>query len=150
MVEASQFAPPTITELEFISSRFKIVSSGCWEWFGNKNRQGYGKVPFRGRVVVPHRLIYQTVFGEIDRTLVSDHTCENKSCVNPRHIDPVTTKENIFRGTAPASVNARKTHCVNGHEFNQKNTYTLNNMRACRVCSMYKERRKRARQKDAS
>lgn len=150
MVIHSKFYPPTIEEIEFITKRFKISENGCWDWTGNKNRQGYGRVPFRGRVVVPHRLLHQTIFGEITPGLVSDHICENKSCVNPKHIEPVTSKENIYRGCAPPSINIRKTHCASGHKFTTENTYISRGMRACRTCNMLKERRKRARLRNAS
>ncbi len=46
-------------------------------------------------------MAYEFVFGAIPPGLVIDHTCCNRSCVNPHHMDVVTNTENIRRGTSP-------------------------------------------------
>jgi len=35
---------------------------------------------------------------------------ENRRCVNPDHLEPVTRRENILRGQSLMAHNARKTH----------------------------------------
>lgn len=35
----------------------------------------------------------------------------------------------------------RKTHCINGHEFNLKNTYRWKNTRKCRKCKLDRQRK---------
>jgi hypothetical protein len=46
----------------------------------------------------------------------------HRRCVNPEHLEPVTSAVNTRRGRSPSAVNARKTHCVRGHEFTPQNT----------------------------
>lgn len=90
--------------------------TGCWEWQNSKTL-GYGRVKFRGRLDLAHRVAYEVLVGPIPAGLHLDHLCRNRGCVNPAHLEPVTQRENILRGTGPAAVNAAKTHCVNGHSL---------------------------------
>jgi hypothetical protein len=87
--------------------------------------------------------------GPVPDGLVLDHfACDNPPCVNPSHLRPVTHWENSSRGNSPAAVNARKTHCKNGHEFTPENTGTLHGYgRWCRECDRESSRKRRARRK---
>lgn len=93
----------------------------CWNWNGkrmplkNSKKPGYGTFSANGKTCVAHRYAYQALVGRIPDGLVLDHTCRNHGCVNPAHLEPVTNKENILRGTAPPAKNAAKTHCKHGH-----------------------------------
>jgi len=83
---------------------------GCWEWTGNM-RKGYGRfsltVAYKTKRDVPaHRVAYETFIGPIPDGLQLDHLCRNKGCVNPKHLEPVTCRENLLR--RPYSVNAKK------------------------------------------
>lgn len=67
--------------------------------------------------------------------LVTDHLCRNPRCVNPKHLEAVTQKENLLRGLAMGALNKVKTHCKRGHEFNKENTYLRPNQdRVCKKC----------------
>jgi hypothetical protein len=55
-------------------------------------------------------------------------------CVNPDHLEIVTHRENILRSEAPAALNSRKTHCLNGHFFDEANTLVIQGKRRCRAC----------------
>lgn len=108
----------------------------CWFWLGNRDLGGYGVFSRRIQgTTLAHRLTYLEMIGPIPKDLQLDHKCRNRICVNPFHLEPVTARENVLRGNGLAATNARKTHCVHGHEFTPANTYwSSTNQRACRAC----------------
>lgn len=124
----------------------------CWIWTGNIEEQGYGVYPSgSGSTVKAYRLIYEMIEGEIPKGLQPDHLCRVRACVNPDHLEPVTKKENVLRGFGPTAINARKTHCIHGHEFSKENTLVLpNGNRQCRMCSRERNRLYHIRKKAAA
>jgi hypothetical protein len=121
----------------------------CWNWLLTVNNYGYGKFvtgpdwPLRRKQVLAHRLSYQLNVGPIPEGLQLDHLCRNKLCVNPTHLEPVTTRVNTLRSFGPSSVNAKKTHCYKGHELCEDNIYRFGNKRLCRICRAAAEQRRR-------
>lgn len=101
-------------------------SHTCWHWKGYRNDKGYGRLNH----TLAHRLVYELLRGPIPPGLTLDHLCRNKSCVNPDHLEPVTSVVNAMRGIGPAAVNARKTHCKRGHPFQNDQR----GRRHCRTC----------------
>jgi len=84
-----------------------------------------------------HRIAYEFALGPIPDGLTLDHLCRNTICCNPAHLEPVTLRVNTLRGTSPIADNARKTHCKNGHPFDEANTYNPPKQpthRHCRIC----------------
>lgn len=116
---------------------------GCDLWLGAKT-SGYGRINVRddGRLVQcrAHVLAWEWKNGSVPEGLHLDHflfpgACIGPSCCNPDHVKPVTQRQNVLRGSGPPAVNARKTHCVRGHEYTPDTTYYRpNGHRACRTC----------------
>ena len=124
--------------LDRLATKF-TVGDGCWEWTASKPR-GYGQLMVDGRMRRAHRVVYETFVGPIPEGLVLDHLCCNPSCVRPDHLEPVTQVENVSRGRAGMH-NALKTHCPQGHPYDEKNTYLqpgtagrFRDGRQCRTC----------------
>lgn len=125
-------------------------TDGCWNWTGYLV-DGYGQIHEsrekgkrrRGRGA--HRVVYELLVGPIPVGMELDHLCRNTKCVNPTHLEPVSHAENIRWSDNPAGRNSRKTHCVNGHEFTEANTYRIHGNRFCRICRREHQRGRFAR-----
>ena len=70
---------------------------GCWVWTASRNSKGYGTFSFDGKTNCAHRFSYLLFKGKIPRGYAIDHTCNNKACVNPDHLDAVDYGENMRR-----------------------------------------------------
>ncbi len=111
----------------------------CHIWTGAVQSRGYGSFGFgaKGKTVLAHRFAWEVAVGPIGPGLVIDHTCKNRLCVNPAHLETVNTRENNRRGDSPSARNGRRTHCVNGHAFTKANTLVRpDGRRACRACKI--------------
>lgn len=119
----------------------------CWRWTKTLTDDGYA--PFylaRAQAVRAHRWIYELLRAEIPDGLQLDHLCRVRDCVNPWHMDVVTSGVNTRRGLAAVtSWHARKDRCKNGHPFDVANTYVhpVTGHRICRACRANRERMRR-------
>jgi len=64
----------------------------CWVWTGKVSSNGYGYFQSFKKV---HRLSYELHKGEIPKGKVIKHSCDNKLCVNPEHLELGTYSENL-------------------------------------------------------
>lgn len=119
--------------------------SGCWIWLGGcSQRQGYGQFQMDGRKQPAHRAAWQLMVGEIPQALPLDHLCRVHRCVRPLHLQPVDTRTNLLRGFTLAASNARRTHCPQGHPYDETNTLRKGRSRGCRECNRMSCARRRA------
>ena len=120
--------------------------SECDLWVGATNRAGYGYphiayVDGKQIQIRAHRLVWMQEFGHTDLHIL--HSCDTPACINLEHLRAGTDQDNMDdmqkRGRHHNTV---KTHCSQGHEFTEENTYNQppnkthrNGMRQCRTCS---------------
>lgn len=140
----SGFASPTYGDFWA-----KVDRSGgadaCWPWIGSNNgagRVGYGHVQVEpGRWMGAHRRAYELLVGPIPEGMTLDHLCRNTLCVNPAHLEPVTTAENTRRYFAKHY--QRSEFCHRGHRKHQQPCGQWE----CRECGREASRRSAAKRR---
>lgn len=70
----------------------------CWLWRGFTTKKGYGHFALGRGYKQAHRHSYELLVGKIPSHLQIDHLCRVRNCVNPDHLEPVTSRENALRG----------------------------------------------------
>lgn len=149
MAQASQ----EMTAADRFHSYVEIQTDGCWHWIGYRMKNGYGRFKPRSYVVVlAHRYSYEMTKGPIPYGFHIDHLCRVRYCVNPKHLEAVTCRENLLRGIGFSAENARKTHCVAGHTLSGENLIIdpKTQWRRCRICENACQRAKQARRQNSA
>src|SRR5574343_1677663 len=80
------------------------TQAGCWEWTMGTDSSGYGVMAVKlvdgpgrygWRASRVHRIVWTATHGPIPDGMVIDHTCCNRLCCNPAHLQVVTQAENV-------------------------------------------------------
>lgn len=131
----------------FVGS-IEVNEVGCWLWNKPLVSEGYARFYWGHSMgILAHRLAYGFWVGSIPANRQIDHLCRVRHCVNPDHLEVVTSRENTMRGMSFSAVNARKTHCINGHPLNAAHVRIERRLdgvhRTCRPCQALFAREKR-------
>jgi len=89
--------------VETFLSKIKKKKSGCWEWEGSMDPEGYGRFHVKkhhetgtGRNFFAHRMSYFIHCEEyIEPTELILHQCHNRVCCNPNHFHVGSHEDNM-------------------------------------------------------
>jgi hypothetical protein len=96
-----------LSAAERLLARYAVEPNGCWRWTRSTTTQGYAHLSIQSVYYQAHRLMYILLIGPFPEGLEPDHTCRNRRCVNPWHIEPVTHGVNSQRGSRSRLTNAQ-------------------------------------------
>lgn len=150
--------PPAFPEN--LLQRMEPQPNGCIYFTGALDKDGYGQITRQGKSTKAHRAAYEHFVGPIpeghqidhechnrDETCAGGPTCEHRRCVNFEHLRTATAKENLLASSATwGGRNARKTHCPQGHPYDDENTrINSQGSRVCLTCLRVSQRRQNQR-----
>lgn len=126
----------SLKELEHRFWEHVVKTDTCWLWNGT-GKNWYGSFSIAGRAIGAHRVSYLLANGldSIPDGFFVDHLCHVRRCVNPDHLDAVTSRANSMNSDSPTAINARRTHCASGHPLSGENLFIESGKRRCRACS---------------
>lgn len=126
----------------------KVNANGCRLYLGPKDKDGYGRINYKGNTVRVHRLIMhlnQDFDLNSKDLILHKNNCPNKNCFEEIHLyignEADNAVDTIKKGNFYHN-NTNKTHCKFGHELEK-----VGNRRRCRTCDRrvkkeYKEKMK--------
>ena len=120
--------PKNMSDIDWFWMRVNKTKT-CWYWTRSCNNR------WRKKTLTAHRVAYAISGFKLPKGKELDHLCKQRNCVNPAHLEPVTHKENILRGSSPSALHAKKTKCKYGHPYELQIRSSGKKQRVCRICA---------------
>lgn len=97
----------------------KCAANDCWNWLG-AFRNGYGAIKHQGRVLGAHRVAFVLANGEPGGEHLIAHTCDNRACCNPSHLEAATPQKNVRDAFARGRIVPAKGEACGSAQINEQ------------------------------
>lgn len=141
---------PKFTPDYFWSKVAKADAGDCWLWTGRKDDDGYGLIERAQKKYRSHRMAWILTHGEISQGLCVRHSCDNRDCCNPAHLELGTHTDNmrdmIDRGRSkllrggggnPEKIQGEAHYCAKLTETDVKHIRSINGMTQKGIAQLY-------------
>jgi hypothetical protein len=141
--------PFELLDIRLLRYRYIEPITNCWIWTGAMHRNGYGKIGIEGRTEQVHRAsahVWLNFDLKSKLRVLHKNSCHRRNCFNPDHLYVGNQSRNILDAVELGTqVNARKTHCPQGHEYTPENTILEIKLfgrktRHCKICNNSRKR----------
>ena len=154
ILRATAFKGPAsddqLAALLIVANHIEIADDGCWNWVGATS-QGYGQLTFNGKHQTAHRFVFNSFVEQIKDGMWVLHHCDNRRCVNPRHLyqgTPIDNRADMLNRKRWSHPWAKRTHCTKGHEYMVSGfSIAKDGSRVCLICQRDHKRNQRATKK---
>ncbi len=134
-------------------ARYSKIEDGHLIWTGGVSKTtGYGVIWLDGKSYGAHCVSYCVAnnidIKNLEENVLHKPPCNIRNCIEPTHLYLGNQAQNM-KDRTDIENNVNKTHCPQGHPYNDINTYLHKGRRHCKECRRENVRRSRKRVKES-